>query len=764
LQHSHAREGRERAEADDGLSDMPWNVSRRPAPSGDADPGSARGSDLEDLSSLAAVLGGEESRDSEGLRGLDVGRFAFGLYRRRYLVVALTAVLTVIAVTGVQLLVQKEWRAAVALVKRSQVDEFSVEDAETFKPETYNLRTLLDTVKLPSSLDRVLRATQVEATRLQLVRALGIGVGSDSSVVTLSVTWDDPQTAARLANDVAAELVETSRTIRRRDAEETYAYYSAQYGKVSQEVQAVDEKVLAFQRAHGVSNFDAEVKVRLAELSRIETEYRELRAEVEAKRRAESRLRRAIDGEPEMVVTYSVFRNPLQQRLSEYEWQLREAKSRYTAKNPKVVKIQKRIDVLKQLIDENADEAAPENTFAPNEKRQELELRRHELEDEIQIDEARAAALKGTLESVAGKLSFLSEKEKEFIRLKSSQEAAHRLRSRLAAWSQEAQVLVERNEASFAIVEPATPPVEPLPSGKRVFAAAGGMLSLAFALGVALALELLEGRARTGTDVARAAKLRVVLEWRRAPGKEGGDAGGPDFAELLAFRRLINALATGERNGPPAAVAVVGIDPGDGRSAVAIQLAQAIASKEQPTLLVDADMDCAGGTRVSQRVGLGDAAGLREVLAGTQKLSQVVRATDSARLRVVPAGCSGAGAEADVFALGGRRMAALVAALDSGGGSTVYDLPPCRTNEAALELAVAIGKCVLVVASGATERADIEAVAEQLRDRGADLAAAVVTDVPEARSAVERTLVRVFGSTRFSLTSARGWEPNVHTV
>ena len=56
-------------------------------------------------------------------------------------------------------------------------------------------------------------------------------------------------------------------------------------------------------------------------------------------REALADIAEAIKDEPEMVVTSTVYRNPLKTHLRDYEWQLQEARSRYTGQNPTVIKL-----------------------------------------------------------------------------------------------------------------------------------------------------------------------------------------------------------------------------------------------------------------------------------------------------------------------------------------------------------------------------------------------------------------------------------------
>ena len=697
------------------------------------------------------------------LPDIDLRRWILGIWARRFLIVAITVGLTAIVGLSAYTVIVKQWRAVVTLVKREQVDQFSVGDGKAFKPEAYNIHTLIDTLKLPSSLDRVIENSEVATDRLGLARMTDVSIGRDSNVLNLKVVWTDPVVAAKLANELARAFVDTTRSIRREDARETYTYYSAQLDKVKQEVRLLDERVFEFQREHSVSNFDEEVKVRLSELSTLETQYQTLSAEVDALRKVEIRLQSLITEQPEMIVSYSIYRNPMKQRLAEYEWQLREAKSRYTAKNPKVAKIQKRVDVLRKLIEENVDSAAPENTYAPNEKRQELELRLFRLTDDIRVSEARMAAIGGSVSRLNEKLSFLSEKEKEYIRLKSRQESAHQLRGRLATWAQEARVLMERNEPSFAIVEDATPPPDPLPTRRRLLVAGGGMFSLFFGLLFALLLEYRDRRIRSGRDLARIVDTSLVMEWHERKSTEGvyESTTSDTKARLLEFRRLLNDLEANLPEGMPRALAVVSTDVNPRQSEIVANCGLALASKELNSLLVDAEVSGASSSRLAKSFNVPSDEGLKEVLEGTKRLRDAIQKTNVPHLHLIGRGNVEGCDEKLLGRLGGRRMRSMLSALGQFPGIVIYDLPSLAAHETAVEATSCIGACVVLARAGASDRVELGRLVNTLRSRGVDVVAGIVTDVPARSGTVEQLLSRVFESSDSRPYTINEWSNHV---
>ncbi len=156
-------------------------------------------------------------------------RFLRGIWNRKWLVAGIALVISAGFLGVAMTMIHSKWEAVVALIMRTQQDQFSLGAGQAYKPQQYNLKTLLDTLKLPSSLQEVLENTGIKVLpRTPLAGAIEVIVGKDSNIFQIKVTWDNAKAAAALANQVAAAFVERSRTIRRQDAEETFTSCGAQ--------------------------------------------------------------------------------------------------------------------------------------------------------------------------------------------------------------------------------------------------------------------------------------------------------------------------------------------------------------------------------------------------------------------------------------------------------------------------------------------------------------------------------------------------------
>jgi len=711
-------------------SAMEWNVGpgRFAAGDGVLNPGHAA-----EFQAGYLPFRDEEDKYNTPSFNFDLRRFIVGAWQRRYLGAATAIIITALMILVISFSVSKNWQSSTTLIKRSHQDHLSLAEQNPFKSQDYSLATLLDTLKLRSSLDQVRQQAGLEVSLSTLATAIDVSLGRDSEILNLKVTWSEPGKSAELANLLAQTFIDRTRLLLRDDAASAFDYYSTQLEETRQNARRASADVLAFRLQHGISDLDTETKVLLEEMTRLQSELHSRRAEADALRGASARLVTALKDEPEQVITYTIYRSPLKSRLADSDWELREALSKYTERNPKVINLKERIDALREMIAENNDEAVPENTYTRNTKREAMELRLQLLADDTKLREAQAGALAATLLDMKSKVAMLSNQEKDYLLLQSRLDGILTLENELAQRVEETRLVKQRNDASFDIVEVAVAPTEPLPSGRKWMAAA----SLVFALGASLVLVLfLEWRdpmVRSTRDVTDIVGNDTCVEIAASLAAHGFlvDRSQPISELANLYRGLSNDLdaATGIKSSIP--LGVTSVDPGAGRSTVATNLATTRLMKGQRVLLVDADLRQDAGTRPTEYIGLppGNSGLYEHLLKGQPLVQQQVR---SGAMIVIGAAGNSLKDNHGLLVLGSNNLASLLKPLQEDR-FTIVDLPPLAGLEVALEMAGQLSHILLVVRSGRTQRDELKRCVAQLHKRGIDCIATILLDVPIAR-------------------------------
>jgi len=295
----------------------------------------------------------------------------------------------------------------------------------------------------------------------------------------------------------------------------------------------------------------------------------------------------------------------------------------------------------------------------------------------------------------------------------------------------EARLLEARSRILLAApalewIERAKPPQEPdfprpVPLFSFALAVGGGLGLLLVAV-----LELISRRVRAGAELERLLGVPVVA----VPALPRGLARAVDFADVplelpdlppdAALRGVLVRIR------PPAAppartVALLGVRPGEGTSALALALARRAALDGVPTVLVDG---MPRGSRLRARLGLPGGPGLAEALAGGRDPLPLLCDDPLTPLRVLPASADGA----DPAPVADEAAEVLLGRLRGHFALVVVDVPAPARMEDGLPLMRACDVVVPVVRAGAAPAA-VRRLAALLRALGVGAGLAVLLDV-----------------------------------
>jgi protein-tyrosine kinase len=154
--------------------------------------------------------------------------------------------------------------------------------------------------------------------------------------------------------------------------------------------------------------------------------------------------------------------------------------------------------------------------------------------------------------------------------------------------------------------------------------------------------------------------------------------------------------------------------PGEGKTFSALNIAVSIAIEpNHRVLLIDADTVRQG---ISQAIGLDEQHGLLDLLSDNEReVSDVILQTDIPNLAILPAG---AARDDAAELLASPRMVALLSEMCARYSNRIVliDAPPCLMSSDPAALAGMVGQVVMVVEAGRTQRDDVEAAIEMVKD------------------------------------------------
>ena len=276
------------------------------------------------------------------------------------------------------------------------------------------------------------------------------------------------------------------------------------------------------------------------------------------------------------------------------------------------------------------------------------------------------------------------------------------------------------------VADPPEAPREPSRPRTMWNVAAGALAGLLLFAASAVLRVRFDGRLRDAEQAEAAAGAPVigtVIRDERLADRHVFDSGAPSRA-AEGYRHLRTNLEFLNVADPPRVVMVSSAMPAEGRTTTVINLALALAEAGREVTVVDADLR---RPDVARRLGLGEEAGLTDVLAGVADLADVVRPYGDSGVRVVGAGLVPPNPSGLVSS---KRMRQLIADLRESSDFVLIDAPPLLPVADAAGLAVMVDGVLLSARHASTRTEDLRQAAAALDRVGARGLGVVLTMVP----------------------------------
>lgn len=246
------------------------------------------------------------------------------------------------------------------------------------------------------------------------------------------------------------------------------------------------------------------------------------------------------------------------------------------------------------------------------------------------------------------------------------------------------------------------------PSSIRMLAL-GLFGGLVVGFGLAFLKSLLDRRLRVSEDIEQVTNIPIValVPQANAIGRETLAKAEKDFESEEALRKLRTNLKFTSVDEELKACVISSPNPAEGKSSIALQLAQVMAAAGEDVVLIDADLR---RPTIDKVLHVDGSLGLSQVLAGSVTLDQALHKSTQPGLFVLPAGQIPPNPSE---LLGSQKMAELVDTL-SKELFVILDAPPLLpVTDAAVLSRIASG-VLLVVRSGKTKTDELETALEHV--------------------------------------------------
>ena len=605
-------------------------------------------------------------------------------------------------------------------VARETIDSLHLADLEEFK------------VSAPGGAagDTVASKDQAEAKRVdKFLKKLTVTPVRNSRLVDIAFSSYDRALSAKVANRVADTYIAFNSASQYNTTERATTSLAHQIANLQDEIDLKEKKLQAYARDNQIVALSDKQNIALKKLNDLSDSYTRAQAERIAKEARYAALREATPSDLPEVLDSRLIQD-LAAKYAELMRQQAELSQKFKPDWPEMVRLRRQI--------------------ADTQDR--LEAERQQIYTEV------LGAAESAYQSAKNQEQFLKSALDEQKRL--SQEANlkeidyNNLKAEIANQRATLEALVKRQSetsssaglndlvaSNVRIVDVAEPPNRPSSPKILLNILLSVITGLGLGVGLAFFFEYLDKSVKTPEDILQAGGIPAIglVPALRAEGSglrvirtEAGDGSHGSPVELIshedskskiseAFREVRTALLVSQAGGPPKSILITSAYPGEGKTAVAINLAITLAQIGRRVLLIDADLR---RPRIHKVFQVPNTQGLSTCLSASSVLWPEPVPTSVPRLDVVPSGPMPPN-PADLLD-SDRFWQVLTECKEQGYDHIIYDSPPVLPVADPVIMAARMDAVALVVLAGVSSRDALAHVVRRLQQVKARVVGAIL--------------------------------------
>ncbi|MEN3975902.1 polysaccharide biosynthesis tyrosine autokinase [Emcibacter sp. SYSU 3D8] len=698
------------------------------------------------LLSLYGMWGGQDQEEAAFRDLLSL------LWRRRWVVVATVAVVTLATLVGLGMVTPKYMSTALILVEprvnrvadstsvlsglpadfetiqtelevitshgllRKVVRELSLTKDPEFngnlKPAWFG-RRLLDNLFADDTPPPTIEDVERGATST-LAGATTAASSGRSRVMSLTVEAESPEKAARLANAVADAYLVSQLDAKFEATQRTTTWLNKRLDELKDQVRTAEQAVEVYRQEAGLIEGKGAALASAEQMASLSNQIvlaGTQRAEAEARLSNVQSLINSGDGTGSVS---EVLGNDLIQRLQGEEGTLRRnmaaLSQRYGPKHPQILQAQVELaDIQQKLKGEVAKIVAS-------------------LQGEVAIARSRENSLLGAQRRLEANMSSENQRGIKLRELSREADASRALLETFLGRFKELSDQANLQTTDARVISRAQPPSGPS-SPKTMFVLVLSILaSTGLGFAIAMVVERLDSGVHTGRDIERWTGLPVLTTVPELKGKANAATSkpmqivtAPMSRYTESYRNLLVGLNLSNVDNPPKIIAVTSSNPSEGKTVSSVSLAATAAAAGKRVLIMDCDLR---RPRLHQELGVERGPGLVEYLAGQVELEAVMRTDERFNFQYITAGSE---TQNVLNLIESQKLRALLTQMKPQFGLIVIDTPPLLAVADAKVIADRCDSVVFVVRWGKTSRNTLIDGLKHLEGNAAPVAGVVMT-------------------------------------
>jgi len=572
------------------------------------------------------------------------------------------------------------------------------------------------------------------------VQRLAVEGSTDPTrIIQVAYQGQDPGRVQKVLRVAADRYLQYSLEERKTRSSEGIKFIEDRLPSVQQRVNQIQDELQQLQEQNALIDPATQGGQLSDQIGEVTTLSLSTDRELQEQRQLYADLRQQLNNlEPEQAVAASALSEDpnyqaLQDQLVTLQGQIATESSRFGANSPVLQSLRRREAEIRGLLEARAGEVVgAENTgnsqvlAYQNSLRQDLIAQMITARNQIQVLEVRQREVSQARGQFEQQLRAFPEDARRYNELTRELQISTATLDRLQSQLETLQIETAQTEVPWELISepliPRDPQGDPIPEASRAsrIVIAGAGLGLLLGTLLALLVERYRNVFYTVDDVDEAINLPLagVIPFSRGA-KQSFDFPSTFSTEDIddsrlgtaSFREAFSDLYSNVRLAQPSvrSLMICSAEPGDGKTTIALYLAQTAAGAGQKVLLVDTNLRL---PQIHNRLDLPNTRGLSGLLSSDLKPSDFIQQSSLAdSLYVLTAGPSTPGS---ARLLGSDRMKKLMEKFEAEYDLVIYDTPHLYGLTDASFLTTQVDEVMVVVATNKTNRTVVDQVLNKL--------------------------------------------------
>jgi chain length determinant protein EpsF len=320
-----------------------------------------------------------------------------------------------------------------------------------------------------------------------LQKKLDVKPSRESNVININYTGNDPEFAATVANAFAQAYIDVNLDLRLAPARQYAAFFDEQTKAARERLELAQRALSEYQQKNGITSADERLDYENTKLSETSSQLTGIQGQT-----TDSQSKRGARGDTVAEVIQSPLINNLKADIARMEAKLTESSINLGKNHPQTQRSESELATLKAQL--------------------EAETRKinSSIDTTYQVNKLREQQLRGALASQKERVLLLNRQRDELNVLRRDIDSAQRAFEQVSQRASQSTMESQTNLTNISVLNAASPPVDPSKPKLLLNVLVSIFMGVLLGIGLALVLELLNRRVRSGEDLIEALQMPLL--------------------------------------------------------------------------------------------------------------------------------------------------------------------------------------------------------------------------------------------------------------